>query len=198
MTNRYGRGKISGLKLNRAALLAGIGILLLIGIYVGYQTRRVAKGTIPSPTPSGQGAGIEENRGLETPTASPKPGNGTPGATPTTVQTSGSLITPVGQILNKTNISLSAAESDLQHNAAMVSTIIKATPGSSNIISASKDGASVTVAGPVTANGDGQSGEIAWNAKTAGLTAGTWSLTIVSRSGSATSSSSAEQLVVSP
>lgn len=104
---------------------------------------------------------------------------------------------PIGQVLNKTVISLSAAPTDGKNNTSMVSTIIKASPGSTNsIIATDSRGTKLTVGGPAVADANGQGPEINWDAEAAGLTQGIWQVQILSQIDGGSSTSDIEQLTV--
>jgi hypothetical protein len=146
-------------------------------------------GASPSPTPTQAGAGSAKGRG---PGESPSPS-----ATTVTPTPASSLQKPIGEVLNKSAFSLSAAASDSQHNANMVSTVISAAPGSTNtIIAVGPNGTAVKVGAPVTADANGQGGEIPWNAKASGLTVGEWQVHILSQQGNSSNVSDAEKLTV--
>lgn len=148
-----------------------------------------------SPTPTATAA-------INQPAAGKTSGRG-PGQTPAP-STSASppapvsrLIKPVGQLLNKGTISLSAGPGDSQHNSAMVSTIISASPGSGNtIVATDANGATILLGKPITADANGQGGEIDWDAKVSGLHIGVWKIQIQSQlSGSSTLSDPAQLTV---
>ena len=153
-------------------------------------TNSVNSGPAASPSPTATskpaGAGQPSRGGLDQ-----------SGSTPTPATSNASVIKPIGQLLNKTMISLSAADSDGQHNASMVSTVITASPGSTNtIVATGPSGAKITVGKPILAGANGQGPEISWNAKTVGLNAGVWQLRIQSQIGTNVSLSDAAQLTV--
>jgi hypothetical protein len=175
-------------------------VLVILGMALRYGTRNVSSKTTVLPStspvtsppysPAQLGAGQTAGRGSgESPVAT-----ATPIASPTP---STQIQKPIGQLLNKTSISLSAASTDGQHNSAMVSTVISAAPGSTNsVVAVGTNGNGITVGAPVMADANGQGSEITWDAKTAGLTTGTWQVHILSTLNGNSAVSDSAQLTV--
>ena len=151
----------------------------------------ISAGPIPSAIASAN-AGNDLSRG---------PGQASPGIPQPTMATSMSsptaLSKPIGQLLNKSSVSLSASESDGQHNGSMVSTILAAAPGSTNsIMATASNGSRIAIGKALIADANGQGGEVPWNVKDAGLTVGIWQIQIISQRNTAYAQSDSEQLTV--
>ena len=181
----------------------GLGVIALVAVglfvvnhYGNKKNNSITPATISaSPLPSAidsASAGNDLSRG---------PGQASPGSPQPTTATSMSsptaLSKPIGQLLNKSSVSLSASESDGQHNGSMVSTILSAAPGSTNTIMATaSNGSRIAIGKALVADANGQGGEVPWNVKDAGLTVGIWQIQIMSQRNTASAQSDSEQLNV--
>ena len=181
----------------KLAIAGGVaGVILIAALYASPKTSTLDSTKTPqSPSPSPTatalaqpGAGKPAARGADpTPTAAPAQVTSAPRA----------ILKPIGQLLNKTTISLSAPSYDGMRNSSMVSTVHTATPGSSKtLIATSASGTKITIGSPITADANGQGTELSWNAKTSGLRPGKWQIQIQSQLNGSGALSDAELLTV--
>lgn len=175
-------------------MLGGVLIASGLGVFVIYSSRKHASNTAVVPKQEQQ-PGTPTTATNTTPSTTPSTATTNPSSNESsagTASASSTLPAPTGQIVNVDQISLSA---DIKSSTspALISTC-QTIVGASCTLKIS--GAQTYTIQPTSSDGNGQF-SFEWNAKTVGLTPGSWNVQAIASKGGQTSSSGIEVLHVS-